>query len=346
MMKGTYIFSRAFESMPFIKALRQNEMDIESIHLSNNQFALVRYLEKFMQSSRARVSDSFIIIDDPGIPATVLNIKKILKFNENDYMIRLRGDSLMGTRAQIVRNAIDYNIDNSNALFHVAKYLEKKYKKLYPSKRHYTVYNGINLTNASNNNDIDISKYSKLTEKTKINILTVMNFDFSVKFKYIKSILPIIKRIINEYSASFVFIGGGKYLSELKSSFYGQKGVVFLGKLPRNEVLKLMPYFDIFFYPSGLDILPNAVLEASVSGLPVISTSVGGISEIIVDKTTGFLLENIKKDSYTYLKLLIEDEGLRYQISTRGREYVTKKFDWNVITTEFVKIIKSEIKKC
>ena len=160
---------------------------------------------------------------------------------------------------------------------------------------------------------------------------------------YFNKLPQVIKQITEEYSALFVIIGGGKYLSGIKSLFSGQKGVVFLGRLTRDEVLKLIPHFDIFFYPSGLDILPNAILEASVSGLPVISTSVGGMPEIIVDKKTGFLLENIKKDSYKYLKLLIEDEDLRYKISIRGRDYVTKKFNWNVINKEFVKIIKSEI---
>lgn len=328
--------------MPFIKALRQNKINTEAIHLSNRQFALARYLEKFIQSSCARVSESFIIIDDPGIPSTMLNVRKIIKLNEKGYMIRLSGDGLM-EHFGLGKQLIDFNINGSNAIFHVAKYLEQKYKRIYPSKRHYTIYNGINMNLISNDNNIEINELLNLKQRFKTSILSVMNFEFRDKIKYLKSLLPIIKRITNEYSALFVFIGGGKYLSEIKSLFYGQKGVVVLGRLPRNEVLKLMPYFDIFYYPSGLDILPNAILEASVSGLPIISTSVGGIPEIVLDKKTGFLMENIEKDSYRYLKLLIEDEDLRYKMSRFGRDYVTKKFDWNVITNEFVKIIKSEI---
>ncbi|GAH54135.1 unnamed protein product, partial [marine sediment metagenome] len=227
----------------------------------------------------------------------------------------------------------------------VAKYLEQKYKKLYPSKRHYTIYNGIKPNLSFNNKYVDINKYLKLIKKTKIKILIVMNYEFMQKVLYINKLLPVIKKITNEYSALFVFIGGGKYLSGVKSYFNSQKGVVFLGKLPRNEVLKLMPYFDIFFYPSGLDVLPNAVLEASVSNLPIISTSVGGIPEMIIDKETGFLIKNIRKDSYTYLKLLIEDEEMRYNIARKGMEYVTTKFNLNKVSNHFLQIIKSEINR-
>jgi len=343
-MNITYFYSREYVNMPFIKALQQNNINTKAIHLSTNQFTFIKYLEKVIQSSHALLDNSFIITDDPGIPSTILNIKNILKFNESKYVIRLRGDFLREDY-RLGKNLMDFNIKGSNAIFHVAKYLEQKYRTLYPSKRHYTIYNGINIDNSFKDDDIDISKYLKLTEKAKIKILIVMNFEFREKIKYIKGLLPIIKRITHEYSALFVFIGGGKYLSEIKSIFYGQKGIMFLGRLPRIEVLKLMPYFDIFYYPTGLDVLPNVILEASISGLPVISNSVGGIPEMVLDKETGFLMKNIEKDSYRYLKLLIEDEGLRYNLSMLGKDYVTTKFDLNKVTNDFVKIVKSEIRQ-
>jgi len=181
--------------------------------------------------------------------------------------------------------------------------------------------------------------------ENRIKILTVMNFNIRRKILYFPLLLSTVKRITAEFPALFFFIGGGKYLYKIKSIFRGQKDVHFLGKLPRNDVLSMMPAFDIFLYPSSLDVLPNAILEASASGLPVISTDVGGISEIVVHNKTGFLMKDIKNDSYRYLRLLIEDEDLRRKISESGRKWVTTKFDWTTITRDFVQIIKSEIER-
>ncbi len=340
-MKVTYFYSRDFESMPFVEALRRNNIETEAIQLPVSKFLIKQCLEKLVKCVCVPISESYVIIDTSTEITAIIHLKKILKLLKNGYMIRLRGDALIETDG--FRNClVDFNIKGSNSIFHVSNYLEQKYKLIYPSKRHYTVYNGISIDTSLNKISVDISKYLKSIEKHKIKILTVINFDIRDKIKYIKNLLPTIKRITQEHSALFVFIGDGKYLSEIKNIFYGQKGVLFLGRLQRNEVLKLMPYFDIFYYPSGLDTLGNAVLEASISALPVISTSVGGIPEIILDKKTGFLMKDVEQDSYRYLKLLIEDEELRYKISILGKDYVTKKFDWNTITNNFVKIVKSE----
>jgi len=328
--------------MPFINVLRKNNIITEIINYPKKQFYPTQCLERSIQLKRIKYRDSLIIIDDPLIPSAILNMKKILKIHGNKYIIRLKGDALRESSG-LGKPILDFTIKGSNYIFHVAKYLEQKYRLIYPSKRHITIYNGVDLNLPIKDNYIDINEYLNLKQNFKIFILTVMNFEFIEKTKYINLLLPTIKRITNEYSALFVFIGDGKYLSGVKSIFNGQKGVVFLGRLPRDEVLKLMPYFDIFLYPSGLDILPNAVLEASASGIPVISSSVGGIPEIIVDKKTGFLMYRISEDSYKYLKLLIEDEDMRFKIARSGKEYVATKFNWNKVTNEFFKIIESEI---
>lgn len=51
-------------------------------------------------------------------------------------------------------------------------------------------------------------------------------------------------------------------------------------------------HYDGFLYTSAFDGLPNVILEALGSGLPVIAPNVGGISEAVEQNKTGFLLEN------------------------------------------------------
>ena len=59
--------------------------------------------------------------------------------------------------------------------------------------------------------------------------------------------------------------------------------------------------YDGFLYTSEFDGLPNVILEALGSGLPVIAPDVGGISEAVKQNQTGFLLEN-----HTDTQILVE----------------------------------------
>lgn len=56
-------------------------------------------------------------------------------------------------------------------------------------------------------------------------------------------------------------------------------------------------HFDAFIYTTAFDGLPNIVLEAMASGLPVIAPNVGGIGEAVMDGNTGFLVPDLADDN-------------------------------------------------
>jgi glycosyltransferase involved in cell wall biosynthesis len=88
--------------------------------------------------------------------------------------------------------------------------------------------------------------------------------------------------------------------------------VTVLGWLDSNERNNLLSKVDVFILPSYNEGLPMALLEAMAYALPVITTPVGGIPELITHKANGLLVTpgNIKELTQS-LKLLIEDEELR-----------------------------------
>jgi glycosyltransferase involved in cell wall biosynthesis len=58
----------------------------------------------------------------------------------------------------------------------------------------------------------------------------------------------------------------------------------------RRDVPQLLPAFDLYAMASRAEEMPIAVLEAMATGLPVVGTDTGGMSDLVVEGETGFLV--------------------------------------------------------
>src|SRR5215813_2940748 len=69
------------------------------------------------------------------------------------------------------------------------------------------------------------------------------------------------------------------------------------GAKPQHEIRERLTDASVFVMPSvpeaggGMDNLPTVIMEAMATGLPVVSTRIGGIPEMVIDNETGFLVE-------------------------------------------------------
>ncbi len=96
-----------------------------------------------------------------------------------------------------------------------------------------------------------------------------------------------------------------------------------------SESFKYLKLFDLYVLPSLWEGLPNVVLEAMASKLPVVATSVGGVPEIIKDGETGFLAT---KGSAKLLALAIEnflslDRNQKEKMIESAFQFVEKNFN-------------------
>ena len=91
-------------------------------------------------------------------------------------------------------------------------------------------------------------------------------------------------------NATFDIVGDGPELPNLVARA-GARGVLhavrFLGH--RDDVAERLAAADIFVLPSRSEAFPNAVLEAMAAGLPIVTSAVGGMLELIDDGRTGLL---------------------------------------------------------
>lgn len=85
---------------------------------------------------------------------------------------------------------------------------------------------------------------------------------------------------------------------------------------------------DVFCLPSYREGLPNVVLEAFASGIPVIGTDVTGISDLVSDNETGLLVPARNSAALEdALEEVVRDEALSAQLASNGLDYVTTYFD-------------------
>lgn len=99
---------------------------------------------------------------------------------------------------------------------------------------------------------------------------------------------------------------------------------------------------DIYISTSRSEGSPNAIMEAMVYGLPVIATDVGGVSELVHDGDTGFLVSPGDINGLVeYCKLLINDLNLRRKMGKRGKNYISNNYSDGKMVRGFEKIFES-----
>jgi glycosyltransferase involved in cell wall biosynthesis len=101
---------------------------------------------------------------------------------------------------------------------------------------------------------------------------------------------------------------------------------------------KRLEYFanaDIFVLPTYAEAMPMSVIEAMAAGLPVISTTVGGIPELIDDGREGYLLEPGDAGKLAVLlSRLASNSDLRRKMGAAARAKVGTRLDFGVYTAQ------------
>jgi glycosyltransferase involved in cell wall biosynthesis len=180
----------------------------------------------------------------------------------------------------------------------------------------------------------------KKTIHTKVNILFIGRLIEKKGAIYLlEAILQLIKKLIKKgVLIQLVIIGKGKDEQMLKNFCLTnnlENNVLFSGWQSPQQIKQLFALSDIFVLPSLLasdgdrDGIPNVILEAMASGVPVISTYVSGITEIVQHQVTGLLVS--ERDSNQLIDAilrLINDNNLRASLIENAHKLVTEKFDF------------------
>lgn len=99
---------------------------------------------------------------------------------------------------------------------------------------------------------------------------------------------------------------------------------------------------DILLLPARQDPLPRVIMEAMGHGLPVVSTRVDGIPEMVEEGVTGFLADSEDaEDLAAKVTQLVKDESLRQQMGEAGRARADKLFSAEGYVSAMMKLYQS-----
>jgi len=131
--------------------------------------------------------------------------------------------------------------------------------------------------------------------------------------------------------------GSGPLDSTLKALVAQKKlsieDVCFLGAIPHSEVADFIKSLDMFVLPckqdenGDIDGIPVVLMEAMLSGVPVISSRLSGIPELVIDNKTGLLIE--QNDSVALAKaisIIINDSVLKANLIEQAVVRVKQEF--------------------
>lgn len=223
----------------------------------------------------------------------------------------------------------------------------KPFKKIGFGKMVKVVPNTVSLRKFHNGNNYR-AKFG-IPEDFIVVLFIASHFD---KEKGIMDLLKAIPLVTKEYKKiRFIFVGGGKEQDSMLKFCQREKlekYVKLTGYLFNDAIVHILHSSDIFTLPSYSEGFPLVILEAMAAGLPIVSTPVGAISEVIKNGENGFLVSPGDHEALAEkITCLIKNENLRKKMASNNVEKIQQKYDLAVVTKIFEKIYQEILsKKC
>ena len=221
---------------------------------------------------------------------------------------------------------LDKLVDTARVIVTVSDYAKKFLQERFPERgdRIHRIYNGVNLAEFGRAN---FSSAPPL-------ILAVGRLIAKKGFADLIRACALIAGRGKSFRCEI--IGEGPLENELREQIERlnlQDRVALSGAKPQLQVRQPLATANVFALPSiidsdgGMDNLPTVIMEAMATVLPVVSTRIGGIPEMVVDNETGFLVQ--PNDAATLagaIEKVIDDRVLARRLGQAGYERAQELF--------------------
>lgn len=158
----------------------------------------------------------------------------------------------------------------------------------------------------------------------------------------IPEIVAKVKREIGDVQVTLAGTGTAEAVAQIHNKaeqFSTAKNIVMPGWVRGSEKAQLLRISDVFVLPSYTEALPMSILEAMGYGLPVVSTTVGGIPQLVEHGVNGYLYEPGDVDGFAEgILRLLRDPELRDRMGKAGYDRVKECFSFEAHTEKIIQL--------
>jgi glycosyltransferase involved in cell wall biosynthesis len=237
-------------------------------------------------------------------------------------------------------------IDNSKNATSVNKVFLNEMRSVsrFPKKIFY-IPNGID-TKLFNPNKKDLA----IKKKYKIEGPFLLFVGRLAEKKGVKYLLDAMPEVLKQNpKTKLMIIGTGPLEKELKHQTRDlkiEKNVIFMGAIQNSLLPKYYATADIFIGPSIVaeggdrEGFPTVFLEAMSSEIPILTTRIEGINEIIKEGKNGFIVnQKSSKEIIEKITYLLKSRRILERIGKISRKIAKEKYDWSIINKEYVGVL-------
>ncbi len=199
----------------------------------------------------------------------------------------------------------------------------------------------------------NINKFKKI--KKIDNTTTLLSVGRLVEKKGIEYGILSIKKLIKDFpDIQYHIVGSGQLENRLKKlveSLNLKNNIKFLGDLNNDLIAHELSKTMIFILPciksknGDLDVCPLALQEAMLARIPIVSTDIGSIPELVNNGREGFLVDPKNINQLTNkIKRLVRDKQLRIKIGKNAKKKIEKDFNIHKEINKLLKVWKSKDK--
>ncbi len=259
----------------------------------------------------------------------------VQSFFKKPYIVTGHGGDVTSLNKGILRRLKIRCLKKASGVTVVSEHLRSQVQKLSPGIEPSVISMGVDSTRFGK--QYRVSNYFGQEEKK-----VVLFVGRLVEKKGVTYLIEAMKEI----DALLVIVGDGPIKEKLVDQSADMKErVVFLGAKTHKELKTIYASSDIFVAPSitakdgDQEGIPTAIMEAIASGLPVIASDSGGISDLITSGVNGFLCK--EKDVIELrnnINMLIKNSELVDRFKKESKLIVSR-YDYNVIAERYKKIL-------
>ena len=267
----------------------------------------------------------------------------ICKLRNKPVILHVHGGAfkLFYTNSNSIQKAlIRETLELSTALIVLSSYWKSFFQSIVPDCKIRVIPNSVTVQ--------EINEFDP--EKETVNILFLGALS---KNKGLNELITIIPKIINYNKKVVITIAGfpiqkekrlNFLLKALKQNSKFSGNFCFIENLIGKEKDKVFKNTDIYVLPSYFEGLPFTILESMSYGIPVITTDVGSIPDVVEPLKNGlFIKSKSEKDLLEKLIFLIDNFSLRVEIGKNNHEKIKKYYSHESIFEKVDSIYKSVI---